>query len=329
MNLNKARSAKVTLFVGSIISLFSFMIPFSVQADLISEPNPAQQVKAKTKAAAAYNNSTNSMAPKNVQITKTQVKTSETSDYKLSGQILVFRSTNLIDYNDGTRSDSYDIIAMPSLKTPIGNFSYKQSYSENIKDNEDTANGLSDGSLSFNRGSYDWAWSSPYILTMTPSVTVVIPMSKISVKQYQLQGAVAGGLSFGIKPDQLVKSDGTWSLMMGVTAGRSFHAYEEDINGAVLNKYSSNQTLTVGYDIHDWSFSFSLLNRVRWTYQGNMKTPSFIATEEIGYSINDHFNVAVGHTNEASAMKVNGVDSNYNLVDEKTSTVYGTIGIAF
>jgi len=329
MNLNKARSAKVTLFVGSIISLFSFMIPFSVQADLISEPNPAQQVKAKAKASAAYNNSANSMAPKNVQITKTQVKTSETSDYKLSGQFQVSRSTNLVDFQDGTRSDSIEFLLAPSLKTPIGNFSLKQSYAENIKDSEDTANGFSDTSVSYNRGSYDWAWSSPYILTMTPSVSVVVPISQVSVKKNQLQGAVSAGLSFGIKPDQLVQADGTWSLMMGLTAGRSFHAYEQDINGAVLNRYSSNQTLAVGYSIGDWRFSVQLLNRLRWTYQGNLKTPSFVASQEIGYSINDHFNLAVGHTNEASAMKDNGVDSNYNLVDEKTSTVYGTIGVAF
>ncbi len=117
--------------------------------------------------------------------------------------------------------------------------------------------------------------------------------------------------------------------MMGLTAGRSFHSYEQDINGAVLNRYSSNQTLAVGYSIGDWSFSVEFLNRLRWTYQGNLKTPSFVASQEIGYSIHDHFNLAVGHTNEASAMKDNGVDSNYNLVDEKTSTVYGTVGVAF
>ena len=329
MILNKARSAKVTLFGCSIISLISLLIPFSVRADLISEPNQLQQVKAKTKASSAYNNSLSSQAPKNIQTTQSQISKPASPDYIMSAIVQVSRSTNLVDFQDGSRSDSYEVLMNPSLKTPIGNFSVKETFAQNVKDNEDITNGFSDMAISYNRGSFDWAWSAPYILTMTPSVSLVVPLSQVSVKQNQLQTAISAGLSFGIKPDELYKTDGAWSLLMGVTAGRSIHAYEEDINGAVLNKYSSNQTLSIGYTISDWSFSFEFLNRVRWTYQNNMKTASFVASQEIGYNLTEHFNVAVGHTNEASAMKANGIDSNYNLVDEKTSTVYGTIGASF
>ena len=118
-------------------------------------------------------------------------------------------------------------------------------------------------------------------------------------------------------------------MALAVTAGRSFHTYEEDINGSVLNKYSSNQALSLGYSISNWSFGLYYTNRSRWTYQGNIKQ-SFVLSQVISYSFNDNFYATVGHSNDAgSVLKANGFESNIQIIDENNSGVYLTLGSTF
>lgn len=265
------------------------------------------------------------------QMTLHKVSTAEVQpNYKLAGVFEVSRSTSLYDFKDGSRSDGLDLLFVPALKTPIGTFSMKETYSKNLRDDNDIKAGFSDAAVTYSFGAKDWEWSPPYVLTMSPSITTVVPISELSVKKNQLQTALSGGLTFGVRPDGLGAAQaGAWNFSVGVTAGRSFHAYEEDINGAVLNKYSSNQTLSLGYTISDFSFSFDYVNRSRWTYQGNIKQ-SFVTTQEISYAIDDHFYTTVGHSNdEGSVLKANGYESNIDVIDENNSSVYLTLGTNF
>lgn len=257
-------------------------------------------------------------------------KSEKKSDYLLKATVEVSRSTSLYDYQDGSRSDGLDLLFYPILKTPVGTFSLREIYSKNLNNDADTANGFSDATVSYGFGAQDWEWSAPYVLTMSPSVSVVIPISDLSVKKNQLQTAVAGGLTFGIRPDGLAaEKAGSWNVAMAVTAGRSFHTYEEDINGSVLSKYSSNQALNLGYSISNWSFGIYYTNRSRWTYQGNIKQ-SFVLSEGVSYSFNDNFYTTVGHSNDAgSVLKANGFESNIQIVDENNSGVYLTLGSTF
>lgn len=273
---------------------------------------------------------------------KAQLKQQQTYDYKIpnfiktkpdytfKATVEVSRSTSLYDFKDGSRSDSLDLLFYPILKTPVGTFSIKETYSKNLNNEADTANGFSDATVSYGFGAKDWEWSAPYILTMSPSISVVIPISDLSVKKNQLQTAVAGGLAFGIRPDGLATAKaGSWNVVIAITAGRSFHTYEEDINGSVLNKYSSNQALNLGYSISNWSFGLYYTNRSRWTYQGNIKQ-SFVLSQVISYSFNDNFYATVGHSNDAgSVLKANGFESNIQIIDENNSGVYLTLGSTF
>ena len=246
--------------------------------------------------------------------------------FSLIGQIS--RSTSLYDHKDGTNSESLSYTIVPSLKMPIGNISTLIVYNQDLKDSESTDNGLADTPVTLAFKSKDWAWSAPYILTMTPTLTAIIPAAKKTIQKDQLYTALSTGLSFGIKPDGFTTSEhGEFSLAVGVTAGRNFHAMEEDIKGAVLNKYSSNQTLNISYSISDLSFSIEYIHKSRWTYKGNTKE-AFALSQEVGYSINDHFNVAIGHSNEGAGLKANGYESNFNFINENDSTVYLTLGTA-
>ena len=118
------------------------------------------------------------------------------------------------------------------------------------------------------------------------------------------------------------------SFAAAVTLGRNVHAYEENINGKVLNQYSSNQSVAVGYAISDWSMSATFINRSRLTYQGNTKS-TFEIVEELGYALNDSFALAIGHTNSGASLKPNGSDSNIELFNENSSVVYGTLSMSF
>jgi hypothetical protein len=240
----------------------------------------------------------------------------------LNASIDMSRSTSLYDHQDGSRSDSLDFRFTGIVGLPIGHtISTVIDYSNDLNDPENTAAGLVDPSLKYSFKSRDWAWSAPYVLTFRPSLSTVIPVTKRSVDRDQLQGLLSGGIAFGIKPDGIYNSDGVWTVLVGLTAGRNFHKFEENINGTVLNQYSSNQSLDIAYDIAGFSFSVSYLHRTRWTYQGNIRD-SFVLGQEIAYGLSDNFSINMGHSNEGSMIKANGYESNLDVVDEDNSSVY-------
>lgn len=328
MVLNKIKSPKVTLYVGLMVGLISLLTPLCLKADIIYNSNETVLKKKKIQAQDAYNNSKKMSPPVVIKSDKQLLEEKKArEEYVLSASLQTSYGTNLYDYQDGSRSDSFDLLIVPSLKMPFGNLSSKLSYSKNLKDEEDTNDGLQDIPVTFGFPSWNWVWVAPYTMSLKPSITIVIPASEQSLKNTNLQTSVITGLTASIMPDGVMRKDGTWNASFGVTAGRNFHTYEEALDGSVLSQYSSNQTLTLGYTYSDWSFSVDLLHRSRWTYQGNIKT-SFVASEEIGYSINDQWSLAVGHSNEASTLKPNGYESNISLIDDNSSTVYMTLGVS-
>lgn len=256
------------------------------------------------------------------------VKEVEEKSTKFSASLDMSRSTNLYDHQDGSRFDSLDFRFVVGAGFTNGHsLATIIDYSNDLNDPENTAAGLIDPAVKYSFKSTSWAWSAPYILTFRPSISTVIPMTKRSKERDQLNGSISGGISFGIVPDGIYKSDGVWSVVLGLTAGRNFHTYEENINGSVLSQYSSNQSMDISYSIADFSFSLSYLHRSRWTYQGNIRE-SFVLGQEIGYSLNDNFSVNAGHSNEGSAIKANGYESNLDLIDENESSVYMGISAA-
>lgn len=244
------------------------------------------------------------------------------SDFHLGMEIS--RSTNLIDFQDGTRNDSLDYALSPSIKTSFGTFLTSLTYSQNLRDQ-------------YSRTASDWG-DVPLIFSFKPtvwklldrdakfsySITVALPLSQYSVKKDQLQTALSGKVGFSLSP-----AGGTgFAYTAGLSLGRNIHAFEEDINGSVLNQYSSNQNIGIIYTYENWSFSTGFVNRTRLTYKNSVKS-SFEINGEVGYSINSGISLAVGHTNAGSTLKANGTDSNIDLINENNSTVYATLGISY
>jgi len=260
-------------------------------------------------------------------------KFEETQPMDFAIMATVSRSTSLVDFKDGSRHDGMDYMLIPAFKMKYGQVSAKIAYSQNLRDTETSSakedSDFADIPFTFAFNPYNWKWSPPYIVAITPTITMVAPVSQQSTQKDQLQTAVIGGISFAIIPDGIApKKDGAFNLALGVTAGRSFHPYEEDINGTVLNKYSSNQTVNLGYTYKNFSIGTEYIHKTRWTYQGNVRD-AFELSEEIGYAINDHFTAAIGHTNGGSGLKEDGTESNFRVVNENDSTVYVQMGVSF
>ena len=237
----------------------------------------------------------------------------------------ISRSRSLIDFKDGSRSDGLDILIVPSVAAFNGKISTQLAYSQNLRNQySQTENDFADLPVTYAFKALPLAWADSMKTNFVYSITAVVPVSKYSRIKDELQTALSGRVGLSFTP-----ADGEgFSATAGLTLGRNFHTYEEDINGSVLNQYSSNQSLGIEYSLSNWSVGVDFVNRSRLTYKGNTKS-TFELTEEIGYSVNDNFSLALGHTNAGSTLKANGVDSNIELIDENSSVVYGTIGFSY
>ena len=234
-------------------------------------------------------------------------------------KLAVARNTSLVDFHDGTRTDSMDYELTPSYKIAAGTFSAALTYTQDLRDKQNGDSDAGDIPLSFTLPGWK---NKTYSVNYT--LTALAPVSKKSVKRDELQTAISGKISLGYSQED--QQGLSWGA--GFSLGQNFHSYEEDINGAILNKYSSNQTLLLGYALGDWSLAFTGINRTRMTYQNNVKS-TFELIEEIEYAVNESIAFTLGHTNSGTPLKPNGVDSNVALVDEDTSTVYGSLTLNY
>jgi hypothetical protein len=258
----------------------------------------------------------------NTQNSTTSAALAITPNFSISASLS--RSRSLIDFQDGTRSDSIDYTVSPSIKVSYGTFLTSLTYSQDLKDQySNTANDWADVPVTFGFKPTKFNLSDNFDAQISYSLTAVIPISKLTVKKDQLQTSLSGKIAYSIAP----KADG-FSAGVGITLGRNFHAYEEDINGSVLNQYSSNQNLNLGYGMGNWSISVDFVNRTRLTYKGNTKS-AFGISEELSYAISKNYSVAFGHSNAGSTLKPNGTDSNIDIYNENTSTIYASLGLSY
>lgn len=237
----------------------------------------------------------------------------------------VTRSTSLIDHQDGSRSDAMDYSVKPAVKLSFGTLSSEIAYTQNLRDEATpTENDFADIPVKLSFIPVKLNLVNDYNSRIGYSLTALAPVSKNSTQRDQLQTAISAGLSFAMDP---LDGQGL-SFSTSVSLGRNVHAYEEDINGRVLNQHSSNQTIGLGYGLSDWSLSATFINRSRLTYQNNTKS-SFEIVEELGYTLNDNFALALGHTNSGASLKPNGTDSNVEIYNENSSVVYATLSMTF
>ncbi|WP_374029170.1 hypothetical protein [Bdellovibrio bacteriovorus] len=238
-----------------------------------------------------------------------------------SGFFSASRSTNLYDFNDGTRRDGMDYSTRLNVK--LGkNYSlrFQGGYSQDLKEPE--YDDFSDISTTLQRSPFDLTKS----LMMNYRVAATVPVSKDSRIRTNLITSLSTGVTFIINPDRLISG---LDITGGLSVARSFHRYETALNGPVNTQYSSNQSFSVSYSFNSGVYvSADFLHRNTWSYQDVMRD-SFDISQEIGYEINPTFTVAAGHSNSGSTLRPNGQDSAVDIVDENNSVVYGSLTVVF
>jgi len=151
-------------------------------------------------------------------------------------------------------------------------------------------------------------------LSLSLVLNSLLPTSKDSRKV---------GLQFAAGPGFLIDYK-TGHLELGSLTEyyEQFHDVEVSLDGKSNIQRSIRETLTIGYDI-DGHLGLSALFRSKqgWTYQGATRT-SYVFGYELGYSFNSNVAMSVGLMTDQSALKDNGLESNYTLFDANQTAGY-------
>jgi hypothetical protein len=195
-------------------------------------------------------------------------------------------------------------------------------FQQNLKDAEDTDNGVSDLSLGLKNRSYDLAsW-----LSGRWSVFGDYPLSNKSVKLLNFQGSLGTSYSFSLADWVLPKG---WDLSTSFSGARYFYQFETDTSGDVLDPYSFRESFNVSYGIRRWSVSTSFRHTHYFSYTGNV-TENFRHKESITYDIQPSlWSVTVGHRNSGPWLKSNDQDLNVDFMNDDNSVVYAETEISF
>ena len=132
----------------------------------------------------------------------------------------------------------------------------------------------------------------------------------------------------GIGTSLKYASDVTMATL-GLGFTRNYHQYDYTTTGEQLNESTATQALALEFALIDkLSLSVEGTYIMARTYQNTSKY-AFETAVGLGYQITKNFSASVGLSNGGSALKANGVDSNIEFLNEKTSELSAGIGYTY
>jgi hypothetical protein len=161
----------------------------------------------------------------------------------------------------------------------------------------------------------------------TLSDFITIPLSEDSQKNTELYTRIGAGP--GVSTD-LSKYIRGLVLSYSISGSILFHKYETAATKGTSNShYTLGNKFIIAYSLTE-RLSLGLDNRYSrsYTYQGNTKD-NFIFDQSISYSASKNVGLSIGHNNKGNALAINGADSNVDIYNERTSTVYFTAELSF
>ncbi len=246
----------------------------------------------------------------------TAPKTKIPKENAFFGAVSLNYSQSLIDRQDGQKkSFSGGTLSAGGRVLPTWTLSGKLGFEQDLKDSESQSNGVSDLGLTFkNRRQELASW-----LDGQWSLTTVYPLSETSTKLQNFQGAVGTRYRFALSSSVQPHGLETAFTMGG---SRSFHQFETDKAGRILNQYAIREAVDMTYSFRRWVFSGEFIHVHQFNYE-NRVSQTFEHTEEIGYLIYPRtWKIAAGHTNTGNWLKANETDSNLELFNENESMAY-------
>lgn len=131
---------------------------------------------------------------------------------------------------------------------------------------------------------------------------------------YQGSVKVSTGLTFsGLALDS--------SLNTGLSLTRNFHEYNINADGAFNVRETAGFSIGIELPfLQNWSFSTSFMYNAGRAYSDDLRT-KFAFDTSFSWAPTDEFALSVGTSNDGSALKPNGRDSNIEFFDNNSSVV--------
>lgn len=161
-----------------------------------------------------------------------------------------------------------------------------------------------------------------YGLTSTHSLGTIAPIKETTVEDDRLQGNISttNGLAY---------THDYFSLSYKLGLLRNFHEFTQNRAGSPNIEYRVSHIFELQVPITEkFSASAAGVYRVGYTY-GGFERYGFIFDADLSYEIVKDFSVNIGTSNDGSALKSNGVDSNLSAFNENSSVVRGGISYVY
>lgn len=169
-----------------------------------------------------------------------------------------------------------------------------------------------DGSLSYSRRLY-----KDELYSLSGLMLAVIPMSDDSRDNQGLRTGllVAPTLTSGFTTESFVAS-------FRPSVRYNFHRYRTSRLGGSNTEYALSARLTLSYSFTD-SISVSAVNTYtrNTTYYGNTKD-AYAFIQSIDYQATPELSLSLGHANGGSVLAPNGTETDIDLYDDISSTVF-------
>lgn len=242
----------------------------------------------------------------------------EVVDNKRKNLSLVFEamtSSNLYTPSSTSRSSSLDLTVAGSYKLDK-NYTLSSAFvmSRNLQNSFLTAYDLP---ITLKHS----AISLTKDIEFSPSLTMTLPTTEASREDKTLYTTLDAKGAFNTS---VYISKQKIGLSYSAQLKKSFHKYTRDNLNNPNREYTFSNSISASTSLKKFSFAITGAYANNWDYFGTY-TPTFAITEVISYDFTKSLTLSFGHTNSGRALGYNGVDSNIELFDGDSSTIFTSL----
>ncbi len=164
-------------------------------------------------------------------------------------------------------------------------------------------------------------------LTIKPVVAAVLPTHKADRDELSLLGGI--GLKQALMYNMTTKLKLPANITYGASARRNLHEYNRSNVGSPNSEYSFSNFLLLEVDLgKKLSFATKGTALSSLTYTNTWRS-KFEIFEELSYQVTNAAYLTLGHVNTDATLKSNMSDSNIEVFNNNTSSIYLDAGVTY
>lgn len=184
-------------------------------------------------------------------------------------------------------------------------------------------NNLRNGTLTLRRSSIPMG----SIVKLSPAASLILPLDDDARDRQSLVLGIKLSPRFLFDLEKLGVDFLSGHYQPSLT--RNLHQFKTATTGSSNRAWAASNWLKLDFALwRKLTFSTSFVHSFLWTYEGN-RTNTFSISEEIAWDVADNISIAAGHSNSGNAVKANGLNSNIDIFDPNSSTVYGSVSFSY